>query len=101
MIVTQDIVDFKKLTMNKQIALSLAYLNLNSIWNKFEFRKRLEPKKAYGIEQQQDDINQVKDVLNFLEKENRALTKKVVDLELRLMKAEQLINNLKTIYETN
>lgn len=85
--------------MNKQIALSLAYLNLNSIWNKFEFRKRLEPKKAHGIEQQQDDINQVKDVLNFLEKENRALTNKVVELELRLMKAEQLINELKTIYE--
>ena len=84
--------------MDKQIALSLAYINLNSIWNKFEFRKRLEPQKSAGIEQQQDELNHVKHVLNQLEKENRALTKKLLDLELKLMEANQQINEFR-IYE--
>lgn len=84
--------------MDKEIAINLAFINLNLTWNKLEFRKRLEPKKSEGIEQQQKDLEHVRMVLNHLVTENKILTTKLFELNLELMKANQRINDLR-IYE--
>lgn len=84
--------------MDKEIAINLAFINLNLTWNKLEFRRRLEPKKSEGIEQQQKDLEHVRMVLNHLVTENKILTTKLFELNLELMKANQRINDLR-IYE--
>jgi hypothetical protein len=85
--------------MDKEIAIQLAYININSIWNKFEFRKRLEPKRAEGIAQQQDELEHVKQVLNQVIKENRALSKRNMVLEIKLMDTQKNLTNYKVIYD--
>jgi hypothetical protein len=85
--------------MDKEIAIQLAYINLNSLWNKFEFRRRLEPKKSEGIEQQQKDLEHVRMVLNHLVTENRALQTKLQNTEIELMKTQKKLNDYKEVYE--
>jgi hypothetical protein len=85
--------------MDKEIAIQLAYININSIWNKFEFRKRLEPKRSEGIAQQQDELEHIKHVLNQVIKENRALSKRNMDLEIKLMDTQKNLTDYKVIYD--
>jgi septal ring factor EnvC (AmiA/AmiB activator) len=85
--------------MDKEIAISLAFLNLDLNWNKLEFRKQLEPKKSSGITQQQKDLEQIKYVLNHVVKENRALNKKLMQIEIELMQTQKKLNDYKEIYD--
>jgi len=81
--------------MDKEISIQLAYININSIWNKFEFRKRLEPKRAEGIAQQQDELEQIKAVLNTIVKENRALSNKLLSMQIELLETQKKIPSIK------
>ena len=93
-----EIVD-KQEKMDKEIAISLAFINLDLNWNKLEFRKQLEPKKSAGITQQQKDLEQVKYVLNHIIKENRALNRKLMQMEIELMQTQKKLNDYKEIYD--
>jgi hypothetical protein len=85
--------------MDKEIKIQLAYINLNSLWNKFEFRKRLEPKRAEGIAQQQDELEQIKAVLNTVVKENRALSNKLMSMQIELLETQKKLTDYKVIYD--
>jgi hypothetical protein len=85
--------------MDKEIAIQLAYINLNSLWNKFEFRKRLEPKRAEGIAQQQDELEQIKAVLNTVIKENRALSNKLMSMQIELLETQKKLTDYKETYD--
>lgn len=81
--------------MDKQIAVSLAYINLNSTINKLLFRLQREPQKKVGIDQQIEDLDFVREVIRFLDADNKALHKRNTELELRLLKAIEENNELK------
>lgn len=85
--------------MDKEIAVSLAFINLDLNWNKLEFRKQLEPKKSTGIIQQQKDLEHIKYVLNYIVKENRALNNKLMKMELELLQTQKKLNDYKQIYD--
>jgi hypothetical protein len=93
-----EIID-KQDKMDKEIAISLAFINLNLIWNKLEFRKRLEPKRSVGIEQQQKDLDHVRMVLNFIISENQSLRDKLQNTEIELMKTQKNLTNYKEVYD--
>ena len=73
--------------MDKELKQTLASVNLSLTINKMIFRKKLEPKKAEGIE-----------VFKQLKHENKILTTKLHQMNLEIMKANQRINDLR-IYE--
>lgn len=75
--------------MRKDIAITLAYINLNSVVNKLLFRLKKEPHKEDGIRRQIEDLDHVRNTLRFLEADNLALNKRNTELELRCLKAEE------------
>lgn len=93
-----EIID-KQEKMDKEIAISLAFINLNLTWNKLEFRKRLEPKRSEGIEQQQKDLDHVRMVLNFIISENQSLRDKLQNTEIELMKTQKKLTDYKEFYD--
>lgn len=84
--------------MDKALKIITAKVNLTLTINKMLFRKRLEPKKAEGIEVIINDLLHVEEVLKGLEHENKILTTKLFQLNLELMKANKRIEDLR-IYE--
>jgi len=86
--------------IDKEISVTMALINLNLCINKLLFRKKLEPKKSAGIDQQILDLEQVMKVLIYLEEENKELFKKFYATNLDLIKAYEKIDDLK-IYEND
>ena len=82
----------------EELTISLAYINLNLTINKMIFRKRLEPKRSEGIDQQIDDLTQVLNVLKELDTQNKALQRRLIQSELQLMEVNKLNEKLR-IYE--
>jgi hypothetical protein len=82
----------------EELTINLAYINLNLTINKMIFRKRLEPKRSEGIDQQIDDLTQVLNVLKELDTQNKALQRRLIQSELQLMKVNKLNEKLR-IYE--
>ena len=86
--------------MDKALKQTLASVNLSLTINKMIFRKKLEPKKAEGIEVIIQDLLLVDEVFKQLKHENKILTTKLHQMNLELMKANQRINDLR-IYEAD
>jgi hypothetical protein len=82
----------------EELTINLAYINLNLTINKMIFRKRLEPKRSEGIDQQIDDLTQVLNVLKELDTQNKALQRRLIQSELQLMEVNKLNEKLR-IYE--
>ena len=80
--------------MDKALKQTLASVNLSLTINKRIFRKKLEPKKAEGIEVIMQDLLLVDEVLKDLKNENKILITKLHQINLELMKANQRINDL-------
>jgi len=80
--------------MDKAIKQTLASVNLSLTINKMVFRKKLEPRKAEGIEVIIQDLLLVDEVYKDLRNENRILITKLHQMNLELMKANQRINDL-------
>lgn len=81
------------------VKLSLAYINLNLTTNKIMFRKKYEPKKSDELDKQINDLDQVRLTLLELENENRALSKKMWELQEENLKLTQMTNDLKLIID--
>jgi len=84
--------------MDKQLAVTLGFINLKLCINKLHFRKKLEPKKAEGIDKQIEDLEQALDVMNYLVDENKALTRKIHQIHLELLQSHKRNEDLR-IYE--
>jgi hypothetical protein len=80
--------------MDKLIKQTLASVNLSLTINKMIFRKKLEPRKAEGIEVMIQDLLLVDEVFKDLKRENKILITKLHQMNLDLMKANQRINDL-------
>jgi hypothetical protein len=80
--------------MDKAIKQTLASVNLSLTINKMIFRKKLEPRKAEGIEVIIQDLLLVDEVYKDLKNENKILITKLHQMNLELMKANQRINDL-------
>jgi len=80
--------------MKKDIAITLSYINLNSVVNKLLFRLQKQPEKKEGILQQVEDLDHVRRTLRFLEADNLALSKRNTELELRCLKNEKKMNEM-------
>jgi hypothetical protein len=86
--------------MDKALKQTLASVNLSLTINKMLFRKKMEPKKAEGINVIIEDLLFIDEVFKELKDENKILIKKIYQLNLELMKANQRINDLR-IYEND
>lgn len=84
--------------MDKQLAVTLGFINLQLCINKLHFRKKWESEKAEGIDKQIEDLEQVLDVLNYLVDENKALTRKIHQIHLELLQSHKRNEDLR-IYE--
>jgi hypothetical protein len=51
------------------------------------------------VEQQQDELEQIKAVLNTVVKENRALSNKLMSMKIELLETQKKLTDYKVIYD--